>query len=436
MRVQEEIKRFGYFWCPPEPDRKIPGTLLISDGGTIELELFHAFGDENSISSERIARIVGQIEKENFVTLDRCEYSKPGASGGIFKTHYNVERAFTGVTYKDGENPCFKSLSFSAEGIDDWVGSNEVTIDNFPRGEGTITLSYQQPKHVSINLENAMQFSIMSTFICPGRFSINKDYTLSQKADEFAIRPVTRFTLFSRDGCEFDEFIPVVKEITAFLCFAANRFVCIDSMSGEIVNPHRDLSEGTTRMDPNKIYYESWPHSKNKLDIPRPNSIEFSVLQNHGKRIIKNWMAIYEQIEPALNLYLLALTGAHPTSQGRFLALAQALEACHRRINGGTESFGERIENIVEPYTEIIGDEETQRELIYKIANTRTYFTHYLSNREPKAAKGEELRHLCFKMERFFQLYILQLLDFNKPHPSLDRILASVFFKPESQEPS
>ena len=141
MRIKEEIKRLGYFWCPPQSDRKIPGTLSISDGGTIELELLQAFGDENSISSKRIARIVGQIEKEDFVTLDRCELKRVGGSGGVFKIHYNVKRAFTGVTYKDGENPCFKSLSFSVEGLDDWVGLSEVTIDGLPRGEGTITLS-------------------------------------------------------------------------------------------------------------------------------------------------------------------------------------------------------------------------------------------------------------------------------------------------------
>lgn len=435
MRIKEEIKRLGYFWFPAESDTKFPGTLSIFDGGIIELELIYARGSEIRALGERWERIVGQIEKEDFVTLDLCEFRKGEHLNGISKILYNVKMAITGVPYKEGEKSCFKSLSFSVEGLDDWVGLNEVTIDGLPRGEGTITLSYNQPEHIEINLENGMQLFIMSTFTCPGRFSINKDYTLSQKVEEFNICPVTSFTLSAPDGRAFQEFKPVVKEITAFLCFAANRFVCINSMSAEAVNPHRDIIDGATRMAPNKIYYESWPHSKDEPESPRPKSIEFSVLKDHGEKIIKKWRAIFEQIEPALNLYLLALTGAHPTSQGRFLALAQALEACHRRINGGTESFGERIENIVEPYTEIVGNKETQRELICKIANTRTYFTHYLSNREPKAAKGEELRHLCFKMEYFFQLYILQLLDFNTPHPSLDRFLASEFFIPETPEP-
>ena len=39
MRIKEEFKRSGDFWLPSEPDRKVHGTLSISDGGTIELEL-------------------------------------------------------------------------------------------------------------------------------------------------------------------------------------------------------------------------------------------------------------------------------------------------------------------------------------------------------------------------------------------------------------
>ena len=436
MRIKEEIRRLGYFWFPDELETKLPGTLSIFDGGIIELELIYARGSEIRALGEGWERIVGQIEKEDFVTLDLCEFRKAEHLNGISKILYNVKMAITGVPYKEGEKSCFKSLSFSVEGLDDWVGLSEVTIDGLPRGEGTITLSYNQPEHIAINLENGMQLFIMSTFTCPGKFSINKDYTLSQKAEEFNIRPVTSFTLYTPDGREFEEFNPVVKEIMAFLCFAANRFVTINSMSAEAVNPHRDITDGTTRMNPNKIYHESWLHSKNKSVVTRANSIELSALQDHGERILKKWRTVYEQIEFALNLNLLASTGAYPTSQGRFLALAQALEGCHRRIIGGGSTFGKRIENIVEPYTKIIGGEETQKELISAIANTRHYLTHNDPSLERKAVKGASLRHLCVKMECFFQLYVLQLLDFNKPHPSLDRILASVFFKPESQEPS
>lgn len=64
MRVKEKIKKSGYFWLPSVPEKKIAGTLNISDGGKIELEVAGLF-DEN-IERGKFERIVGQIEKYGF----------------------------------------------------------------------------------------------------------------------------------------------------------------------------------------------------------------------------------------------------------------------------------------------------------------------------------------------------------------------------------
>lgn len=45
MRIREEFKKTGYFWLPSGPEKKIPGTLVISDGGEIELEVVGLFDE-------------------------------------------------------------------------------------------------------------------------------------------------------------------------------------------------------------------------------------------------------------------------------------------------------------------------------------------------------------------------------------------------------
>ena len=42
VKIEREIKRLGYFWAPGNPNEKLPGTLSISDGGVIELEIGYA----------------------------------------------------------------------------------------------------------------------------------------------------------------------------------------------------------------------------------------------------------------------------------------------------------------------------------------------------------------------------------------------------------
>ena len=78
MRIKEEFKRSGYFWLPSASSEKVPGTLSISDGGHIELEVIGRFGGRIEVSLNAdlnpIERIVGHIEKDGFVTLDDCYY--------------------------------------------------------------------------------------------------------------------------------------------------------------------------------------------------------------------------------------------------------------------------------------------------------------------------------------------------------------------------
>ena len=53
MRIKEEIRKAGYFWLPSNPERKIPGTLSITDGGNIGLEVVGLF--DESIDGLNIA---------------------------------------------------------------------------------------------------------------------------------------------------------------------------------------------------------------------------------------------------------------------------------------------------------------------------------------------------------------------------------------------
>ena len=51
MRIKEDFKKSGYFWLPSAPDKKFPGTLSISDGGIIDLEIVELF---ESVGSDSI----------------------------------------------------------------------------------------------------------------------------------------------------------------------------------------------------------------------------------------------------------------------------------------------------------------------------------------------------------------------------------------------
>ena len=424
MRIKEEIKRLGYFWLPSEPDEKLPGTLSISDGGFIELEVVHRVSGRNAAFGGNIERIVGEIERDGLVTLDDCYY-KPRiirAIGGPSKSFFHVGKAFIKIKYDEGEIPLFNTLTFSVEGIDEWVGITGIHVDSQSQ-EHTATISYQSPANVSLDLDNGMRLVITFSWTLPG-FPIIKEAKISQKIN---------FTLISQDMRALDEFISVAQKITGFLCFAIDEIVCLDSISATSDDLRQDIGEGEIRAIPINIYYPSGPYSKEEPRIYQNYLLfGFEQIQNDAEEKIINWIEIYEQIEPALDLYFLAKMGAQPTSKAKFLALAQGLEACHRRINGSRRDFGKRLEDITQPFEDIIRNQTTREELISTIVNTRNYWTHYDRRLESKAAKDEDLPLLCLQMESLFQLYLLRLIGFRREQ--IDAILAnSIFTQAETQ---
>ena len=423
MRIKEEIKRLGYFWRPSEPDRKLPGTLSISGEGHIELEVIGRFGGRIEVSLNAnlnpIERIVGHIEKDGAVTLDGCYYKTlPLSIGGVSKSLIRVSRVLIGATYDEDEPRVFNTLTFSVEGIDEWVEISGISVEHHFE-ERTATISYQPPEDISINLDNGMRLLITFHWTLPG-LPIITEAKISQK---------TYFQLVSEKERELKEFTSVAHKITNFLCFAIDKTVSLDSMSATADNFRQNLGEGQTRRVPVNIYYSSLPYSKDEPKIHQHDMLlGFAKIQNDAEEKIKNWIGLYEQIEPALDLYFLAKMGAQPTLTARFLALAQGLEVCHRGINGGRRKFGKRLEDITQPFEDIIGNQTTREELISTIVKTRNYWTHYDRRLESKAAKDEDLWSLCLKMELLFQLQFLQLIGFSREQ--IDSLLAhSIPFK-------
>ena len=426
MRIKEEFKKSGCFWRPSEPDRKLPGTLSISDGGHIELEVIGRFGGRIEVSLNAdlnpIERIVGHIEKDEFVTLDDCYYKTLPLSlmGGISKSLIHVGKVFIGVRYDEGESPVFNTLTFSVEGIDEWVGISGISVEHHFE-ERTATISYQPPEDISLNLDNGMQLLITFHWKLPGA-PIIKEARINQK---------TYFQLVSEEERELKKFTSVTHKITNFLCFAIDKTVSLDSMSATADNLRQDLGQGQTRLVPVNIYYSSLPYSKDEPKIHQHDMLlGFAKIQSDVEKKIKNWIGAYKETYPAFDLYFSAKLGEQPYLDVKFLTLARGLEAYHKRKFDESPSvpLGQRIKCIIEPFKEIIGDENKQDDLINKIVQTRNNLTHSNLDLNPQTAMGIDLWPLCLKIELLFQLLLLWSIGF-----SLDDINSIVANCPQIQ---
>jgi hypothetical protein len=166
LRIKEEFKKSGYFWLPSAPERQIPGTLIITDGGNIELEVVGWFDEiieglnKAQNGKYELERIIGHIEKHGLVTLDDCFYKNQNISfGGISKSSVYVNKALIGVAYDDKEIVSLNTFKFSVEGIDEWVGLSGIKVESQIE-KRTVSITYSQPEEISLNLKNGMNLLI------------------------------------------------------------------------------------------------------------------------------------------------------------------------------------------------------------------------------------------------------------------------------------
>lgn len=447
MRIKEEFKKSGYFWLPSAPERRIPGTLVITDGGNIELEVVGLFdesieGLNRAISGkDELERIIGHIEKHGLVTLDDCFYKNKNISfGGISKSSIYVNKALIGIAYDDKEVVLFNNFQFSVEGIDEWVGVSGIKVEHqFEKRTASIT--YSPPEEISLILNNGMTLLITFFWTLPGFPNAKEVKKITQK---------TYFKLASEQERPLNEFISAAYKITTLLGFAIDKTVCIEQVSSTSDAIRQDIGDGKTVPVSISLYYASLPYTKIEPKIDRHKMLfRFGQIREDAERIVNNWFDAYDEIDPALNLYFSTKTGAHKYLDGKFLALVQGLETYHRRTSnetlmdedvfrkltenlirqcpaenqewlsgrlqhGNEVNFGRRIKSIIEPFKEFLGTSKERNKLIRTIVDTRNYLTHYDKSLGSVAASGRNLWLLCLKMEAIFQLHLLQVLGFTQ----------------------
>ena len=457
MRIKENIEGSGYFWLPSNPDRKIPGTLKISDGGNIELEVIGLFDESieglnkalNVDMDDTIEKVLGDIEKFGPVTLQGCFYkTKTISIGGISKSLISANRAFIGVGFKNKEEVKFNTFTFSIEGIDEWVNISGIQINNDFKNK-KYTINYSPPEEISIALKNGMELQIIFSYTVP----------FAPKIKEAKFTQKTYFKLVSKQGSTFDDFISIAHKVTTLLCFAIDDIVCIDDVSLASNKILRKIDNGRTRPYPIKTYYPSYPYSTQVAKIePYQMLFQFNDIKNKIELIFDGWLNAYEIIEPSLNLYFSTKVGAYKYLDSKFLALIQAIESYHRRtsddkriseekyleivkkliaccpeedqdwLNGKLKyaneiSLAQRLKRVIEPYKEIFGNTKDRNIFIRKAVDTRNYLTHYDKSLKSNMACGEDMWKLFLKMEVIFQLYLLQILGLSKKE--IEKILNS-----------
>jgi hypothetical protein len=439
MRLDKEFKKVGFFWLPDKPDMKVPGTLSIEDGGKIEIEIVGHFDESPEIlfNKDDIGRIVGILENNKLVTLEKCGYSNKNISlnGGMSKSKLYSSLALVGIAYDKNEEILFTSLSFSTDCFEEWTRINGIKIETPEPGQISINYNHPLPQKYSLEAGFSLELTFSSTVTPP-----------SPSRKEAKLIQNSYFKITSNTPLGIDVFTSLAKKINTFICFATDETVSLKNVTA--ILPEELISRSESSFHPINLFYESLPFKKTSPERHwRQMLFTFKKIENNAERVINNWIKSYEIIAPAIHLYFSTKAGGHEYLEGKFLSLAQGLETYHRRTSqernmpdneyenlvlnivkgcpdnhqewlkgrlrhGNEINLRKRLKQIIEPFKDLLGTSTQIKTLIANIINTRNYLTHYDKNLENLSAKRIDLLLLCLKMEVIFQLHFLKVIGF------------------------
>jgi hypothetical protein len=277
MRVSEPIKKSGYFWLPGKADNRLPGVLHITETGEATLDVIGVFADTLTAMNMKdlnLGRVVGEIENGALITLEDCFYKNTNIRfGGISTPTIFANLVLIGAKYDEGESISFSKLSFSVEGLDEWLAVSELRIEQNSDDDG-VSIQFNPPKEIPIQLPDEFGLKFHFAWTLPDT-QIVTEAKITQKA---------YISLTSQSLRSIDEFLAAVLKVTRFLCFATDETVSVDSATAYSYELTEDIGNGKKQEAPIKIYYQSvtLPDVKPKI---------------HWRRMLFRYSQIASQLE-------------------------------------------------------------------------------------------------------------------------------------------
>jgi hypothetical protein len=439
LDTQFDIK--GFWWLPDNPDNKLSGVLSCFQNGRIELDLMGTFF-ENPLEQKNLPvmpLVLGISDKGKPVTLVHSIYLNWNLNfPGIAKSRILAKFLLVGAHISNASELTFSQITFRTFGLDEWLGISGFIVNHNLENK-TFDIHFAPPSIIEYKVLDDISLSIRFSWSGPSFGPLN--------SVEMTHKAYLRLEFTDEKGLE--ELLGLVHRTRNFLNVAIGQPISLREIS--IGKPSIKRMVGRKeQLESIDVYYQSIPSIYPKGAFYRQEMIvPYQDIKDQLGVMIKNWLSMYKNLEPAINLYFAILHNEELYIDNKFLGLIQGLETYHRltsdnqsvpqkehqkrissildvtptqyrdwlkeKLNYSNEpSLRVRIKELIQPFHNLFGTNNNRKTLIAKIVDTRNYLTHYDQRLKAKAAHGADLFPLNQKLQALFILHLLLELGFNK----------------------
>jgi hypothetical protein len=441
MRVNPPLVYSGSFWLPGTPDRKLPGTLTIEDGGSPTLEVVGRLDDGHPFNAPRdYPRILGEVIQHGFVTLEKSFLTSSGhhGSGAPYKNKMQPSLAVIGCAFDKDEVVLFDELRFSFEGLDEFLGISGFELNWLTSADSVLKLEYTPQK--SRELWRNDDFSLH----CEFDFSAP---TTSLKSAEVIQSAFLR--LRSTKPVPLSHLTKWVHELGHLVAFAVDANIALHSVTAYSTTIRREEGTKWEKMVPLPLYYASLTSAPKVPDLREIDRLfKLADLPVSSQSAFDAWFRFHAANAVAANLYFTTRKTKFEYLNIQFVLMAQAAEVYHRNTSpeklmstgdferlkkqmleaipephrkmvdeklahGHHLNLSHRLERLMAPYEEFFGDATTRNATIKSIVGTRNHYIHWGNPANRDRFGGLNLWTNLMRLDMLMQMQLLKELGFS-----------------------
>jgi hypothetical protein len=440
--VPERIEYRGEWWVR-DADQRWPGTLIRESDGDVAVNVY-AFGVSPALYdlSQHFPVVHGMTVEGKPVTLTMVDAIAtnirfPGAT----ETTLRPLRTFVGAWFQDDDDIVFDTLTVRLEGLDEWANITGLQRRSRVGARRDLSVDFEVPEDINLGSYDDVQMTLAFGAVSRPHGRPMTSVQLTQEA---------RIELRCEKPQPYSKLEDVVRQVRNFMTFVARRQVELEFVRGFADARAQGADDGTTRRVPVDVFYRPIGDDGGPKRPLQPHRLLFGVTENgvDSDSHLSRWLALNESLGAVFDLYLVGLYQPRTFLELRFLTLVQAAESLHshqydtltlprdehrrrvtavveaapkdlrewarERLQGANrkslrESLAELIRALPENVFDAIPDVDSFGE---HVRLTRNYLTHWSSDLEGQAARGEDLVRLTFGLRCVLEALLLKEIGF------------------------
>jgi hypothetical protein len=325
-RVTENLEFTGHWWLPGVEERKFPGTLRFEPGKGIFLKILGSLSSSVSgkdYPGRNFPLLLGTTSREQFFTLrNSCNSERVfGWWGGAGESSYDVEYAISGASFPSNDSTRFRRLYVFYSGLARWIDKPTFSPAEYLNLMG-------RPTPLTLHADSSVQ--VVACRVCTLIFNYGPTVQC-QDSRTLAVVPWASVEFCFAQDTSLDSTMSVILAVRDFLAFAVAAPVHIQRVQTIPVvhSLYRDPQDV-------RIYHKSFVGDTHQTEVVRPLLV-FGEIEDVIQGLIASWVAKREVLCPVMDLYLGLQYKPELSEYTRFLNVAQALEAFHRRMRCSNE---------------------------------------------------------------------------------------------------